>query len=447
MGSTLLSRGILALCLLLSLSSKVFAQEDYNTWSHSQKIFINTTSGGAGISADVMNFPLLVRLTSSAFAGFSSVAAGGADIRFANAEGAALPYEIAAWGAEGADVWVKVDKVTANSSSQYITIYWGKAGAASKSSGADVFDTANGFQGVWHMEEGAGAAIKDATVNKYDGTATGASKPGDAPGVMGKAKTFDGKAARYVMTGTASSKMNFPDNGTWTLSAWANLAAAPKGGTYYNVINKSDVQYNLVCNDVGKWEVTQFSPTKRYDMVGLGVSTKAAASTWTHVLGIRNGAKQHLYLDGVIADSTIKSKTEGFAYSNTYDVGVGGQTNGGTDVFNGMIDEVRIENVARSKDWVKLTYATQKANANVITFGLASSVRSLKGIQPLFSSRATINTTGMSLFLPVTGGMSRVVISDLMGRRAASFESRGGATQSPAGLADGVHVLSISEAK
>lgn len=445
MGTTLFSRGIFALALILSLSSKVLAQDDYSTWSHSQKIFINTSSAGAATGSDVANFPLLVRLNSTTFPGFSSVAAGGADLRFSNADGAALPYEVASWGSDGADVWVKVDKIAANSSSQFINIYWGKAGAAAKSEPGAVWDTANGFQGVWHMEEGAGAAIKDATTNKYDGTATGATKPSDVAGVVGKGKSFNGSTARYVMTGTAAGKMNFPDAGTWTISAWAQMAIAPKGGTYYNIINKSDVQYNLVCNDQGKWEVTQFSPSKRYDMVGLGVATKAPASTWVHVLGIRNGAKQHLYLNGAAADTVIKSKTESFAYSNTYDVGVGGQTNGGTDPFNGLIDEVRIENVARGKDWVKLVYATQKAGSDVVTFGAVSGVRASK--QALFAPRSSISLTGMSLFVPVTGGLSRVVVSDLQGRRAADFVSRGGESQAPGVIANGMHLISITETK
>jgi hypothetical protein len=436
MSSTLLTRGIMALCLLATLSSKVFADEDYNTWAHSQKLFINTTSAGANTSGDVSNFPLLVRLTSSSFAGFSAVAAGGADLRFSNAAGQPLAYEIASWSGEGADVWVRVDKVAGNSSSQYINMYWGKAGAASMSSSTATFDTTDGVQGAWHMEEAGAAAIKDGTVNKYDGTATGNTKPADAPGVVGMGKNFDGKAARYVMTGSASGKMNFPDAGTWTLSAWAKLATAPKGGTYYNVVSKSDLQYNLVCNDVGKWEVTQFSPSKRYDMVGLGVANKAAASTWTHVVGIRNGAKQYLYLDGICADSTIKSKTEGFAYSNTYDVGLGGQTNGGTDPFNGAMDEVRIDNVSRGKDWVKLAYMTQKVGATVVTFGGTSGIRERAGKQALFAPRAAVNLSGMSLFVPVTGGMSRAVISDLAGRRAAAGTL----------VASGMHIISIPDA-
>jgi hypothetical protein len=273
----------------------------------------------------------------------------------------------------------------------------------------------------------------------------GATKPGDAAGVIGKAKTFDGKATRFAMTGTASSKMNFPDNGIWTLSAWANLAAAPKGGTYYNVINKSDVQYNLVCNDVGKWEVTQFSPTKRYDMVGLGVANKAAASTWVHVVGIRNGSKQHLYLDGVAADTTIKSKTESFPYSNTYDVGIGGQTNGGTDIFNGMIDEVRIENVARSKDWIKLLHETQKANANYLTFTGTSSIGSQFALQPRARAlRVERTARGLRVFAPFEG---QVVMHNLQGRQTGAFAIQSGWNLVPGnGLAENVSIFSVTPA-
>jgi hypothetical protein len=36
--------------------------------------------------------------------------------------------------------------------------------------------------------------------------------------------------------------------------------------------------------------------------------------------------------------------------------------------FDGMIDEVRISNIARSGDWIKLCYMNQKENDALITF-------------------------------------------------------------------------------
>jgi len=69
----------------------------------------------------VVNFPVLIRLYSTDL-DFSQVKPGGGDVRFANSNNVSLPYEIERWDATGgvAEIWVKIDTVLGNSSSQYI---------------------------------------------------------------------------------------------------------------------------------------------------------------------------------------------------------------------------------------------------------------------------------------------------------------------------------------
>ena len=69
-------------------------------WQDSMTLTLNTNSNGANITSTVSNFPVLVRLTTATFTTtqFGQVAAGGADIRFAQ-NGASLPYQIQRWDA------------------------------------------------------------------------------------------------------------------------------------------------------------------------------------------------------------------------------------------------------------------------------------------------------------------------------------------------------------
>ena len=53
-------------------------------------------------------------------------------------------------------------------------MYWGNPGATPISNSAAVFDTANGFAGVWHLGEN-GDSIYDATGNAFNGKKSGSN--------------------------------------------------------------------------------------------------------------------------------------------------------------------------------------------------------------------------------------------------------------------------------
>jgi hypothetical protein len=166
-----------------SMSKSIYVTENYATWTHSQKIFFNTTSGGAGVASAVTGFPVLVRLNSTRL-NFTQPGTGGRDLRFADPDGTALPFQIERWDSAGAaaEIWVRVPKVDGASDKDYITMYWGKLNAKAASNPAAVFSAADKYQGVWHFNEAFGAAL-DATANGFQGTPGGVVAGG--AGVIG----------------------------------------------------------------------------------------------------------------------------------------------------------------------------------------------------------------------------------------------------------------------
>jgi hypothetical protein len=148
----------------------VFDMDDYGDWAYRRRIYLNTTSCGAPIDADVSTFPLLIRLDGTNF-DFSQAASDGRDIRFSSTEGFHLVYEKEYWSQAGsrAALWVRVPVVEAGNKTQGILMYWGNGAAADKSNPSAAFQTANGFQGVWHLNDD----ILDATSNSNDGFETG----------------------------------------------------------------------------------------------------------------------------------------------------------------------------------------------------------------------------------------------------------------------------------
>ncbi|MBF0433163.1 MAG: DUF2341 domain-containing protein, partial [Fibrobacteria bacterium] len=132
-----------------------FETETYaGNWDDSCKVFLNTAYNGADVSENQLNFPVLIRLNKSNF-DFADVYANGTSMRFSKSDGTHLYYEIQRWDDtnEEAEIWVKPDTVYGNNSSQYIVMWWDADDKGSRSNSKMVFNRANGFAGVWHLDE------------------------------------------------------------------------------------------------------------------------------------------------------------------------------------------------------------------------------------------------------------------------------------------------------
>jgi hypothetical protein len=325
-------------------------------WKYSRRLSFNTTSSGANVSGNVNNFPLLVRLDRSIFT-FSQAEAHGNDIRFLKADSVLLPYEVERWDSSRgvAEIWVKIDTVFGNASTQYITMCWGNPLASVSGNSATVFDTALGFQGAWHFSENGNDAAHDATANHFDGIPFGMNASSGVDGIIGGAQSFDGSSSYFVMPNTAAGKLNFPAHGTYSVSAWAMTNALDTN--YHLIVSKGDCQYNLEIMNTTEWEFSEFEQT------GWEFTTTpspAVIGQWVYLTGIRNGAKQYLFVNGTCVDSSISIMLSPLTRNDSLNLMVGKKVNDSLFFFNGIIDEVRISSIALSADWIKLCYMNQK---------------------------------------------------------------------------------------
>jgi hypothetical protein len=345
--------------------SVVIANPD---WQYARRLFLNTTAGGANVSGNVYNFPVLIRLTDINF-DFTQTSPGGADIRFTKQDNAPLSCEIERWDVSlrSAEIWVKIDTIFGNDSMHSVTMYWGNPNAASASNSMAVFDTGNGFQGVWHLNEPVSGLVKDATINGYDGTAVNAPAQASVTAMVGSGREFAAGDSGYItIPGTAAGKLNFPENGMYALSAWAFIDTLD--GRSHAIADKGDQQYNLeVFQD--KWEFAEYKTTQKWDMS----STPALTKQWTFVTGVRNQTKQYLFVNGQCVDSMIENQFKPGVDRNTgYNV-MFGKTAGDSALdfpyyFHGGLDEIRMCNRALSADWIKLCYMNQKTKDQLILF-------------------------------------------------------------------------------
>lgn len=340
-------------------------------WVHSQKIVLNTSSTGADVSGNVHDFPVLVRLNVNNFM-FEQTMSDGADIRFAKSDSTLLPFEIERWDSVAgvAEVWVRIDTLYGNDSTQHILMFWGDSTGNLLSFEADgaVFDTAAGFRGVWHLGGSADSLIPDATQYGYHGTPY--SMEGTAiQGAIGLARQFDGESSYISMEGTQDGGLNFPVNGTYSISAWVNTDILNE--RYRIIASKGNKQYNLQLKNNDNWEFTEFQDTPS-DSVGWEETLgPAETGMWTHLVGIRSGTRQYLYINGACVDSTIdlfplKADDTLRQRDETRNFAIGRLPDGPSYFFRGGIDEVRVSGTELSGDWIKLSYMNQREDDRLV---------------------------------------------------------------------------------
>ena len=335
----------------------------YVGFTFKRKLFLNTTSSGAAVAGLVVHFPVLVRLTSSNF-DFSQATSNGRDVRFARSDGTAIPYDIEQWDSAGhfASIWVKVDTIYADDSTHYFCMYWGASTSTvvSGASSSAVFDTSDGFEGVWHM----GQQLNDATPNHFDG-AVNDSMPPASNGQIGTCRQFDGKTNYVQMPGTASGKLNFPAQGTYALSAW--VYADTLDSAYSRIVEKNDFQYKIQIDYKNNWHFAEYEDTKEFDITNY----PASAGAWVYLVGVRAGGAQYLYVNGICVTNTFTALTNSVDRDTTSNITLGRSALGSTSspcFFTGKIDEVRIQNRALSADWVKLCYTNQNSQDRLVVF-------------------------------------------------------------------------------
>jgi hypothetical protein len=353
---------------------------DNPLWKYSRQIIFNTTATGAGVNGDVHDFPVLIRLNAGNF-DFTQSHGDGSDVRFASGVSKQLRFEIERWDAiaNRAEIWVNIDTVYGNDSSQSIMMYWGNSEAPLKSIGAGVFDTTDGFQGVWHLSDAAEDSVRDATANRYCGVSPDTARPAIAEGVIGNCRVFDGKADFITMPNTANSKLNFPESGQYTVSAWVYLDTLDDAS--HCIVSKGHEQYYLrstcilkqnMSNKKPLWEFVEFSETVNWQTS----TSSASGRQWALITGVRQGDKQMLYCNGELVTSLVDNWDIGGSRNTSKDLSIGKfldvvtmpPPGEGYCFFKGSIDEVRILSKVQSPDWVRLCYQNQRPDDRLVVF-------------------------------------------------------------------------------
>ncbi len=455
----------LLLGLMLGAVATASAQS-LSTWPKYKNITINTKASGANVAASVAKFPVLVRLdATNANDVFTDAAAGGADIRFADTSGQARPFEIESWDATNkrAAIWVLADSVKGNDSVAALRIYWGVPNATTASNSKAVFDTANGFVAVWHMN--GSATETSVTGHAFVATPFGDPAVNDSAAI-GKGRTFNG-TQYFQAIGTASGALNLAADAQYTLSAWVRADSVnPTGGTGHVIVNKGDHQwtlatysgnnqapnrwYEITTKANNTWNQTTTAPRAADGYEGLPLNSHVG--TWRYMTGTWNGttpsaAVGRIYVDGKLENTTtpdITTHANGMdaGRSLARDVHIGALSNQGATsteatgamerYWIGSLDEVRVSRVARDSNWVRLEFETQKPGAAAVKLGPTQTIVSVSpmaasGLAQGFSVK--VAGQGVMFRMPAAHeGKAVITLVDTWGRTVWSGAFAPGAT-------------------
>jgi len=198
--------------------------------------------------------------------------------------------------------------------------------------------------GWWKMDEATGATVRDYSVNANNGTPTGTAS---VDGKIGKALSFDG-ADDYVDCGNPNLDWN---NISFTVEAWAKLnSGSVSGGIVGNRFGAGATNWWTLGVEGAGELVVETGPGESVVYMRTGVFP--AGLGWKHYVAVKSGTNFQIFIDGV-------SKGTGTITGN-----VGGTTNelrigrwfAANQIWNGLIDDVRIYNYARTADQIASDY-------------------------------------------------------------------------------------------
>ncbi|MFA6410090.1 MAG: DUF2341 domain-containing protein [Candidatus Buchananbacteria bacterium] len=366
------------LSLFIFSNYPVAAQASWlSGWQYRKEITVAKTN----VDSELTNFPLLVKI-----AGDTDIGAGvsdgtnGYDLRFTDSSGNLLAYERENFsvltGSASGNFWVKVPTVNSSSDplATTIYIYYGNSGAVSSDWTTSTSALTNctsitnsqcvwkegasqNFVGVWHLgQTGTNPTAIDSTASANN-SATQTWSPTTTAQIV-SAGEFNGSSNSINVT--SNDGLN---PAAITVSGWVKADVnnkwqypALKGGQW-NFGRDIDGKYYLGVWSTGGLVADEHS------------TTTASTGTWEYIAFTYNSSLAKYYVGTTLV---IDKVVTGNLATTTAALTIGSQSGTG-NFWDGLIDDLKISNTARSAGWLKFEYFNQSSASNELTFAASES--------------------------------------------------------------------------
>jgi hypothetical protein len=326
-------------------------------------------------AATLSDFPIALTIPANTV---TSEAAGvaGADVRFVDAAGDVLPCDIEAWDSQGTSiVWLKLPSLPIADNAP-IYMYYGASGTPPPAEDSHAVWPAP-YAAVWHF---AGKA-DDATSNHFDGATIQAAFD---VGKVGQAAKFNGASHDHI--GLSHGLGLISGASAVTESAWVKTGAIDKTGWgAILAVGTADTTGDLGRAQLYVWgssatypyggqplnnalygEINPDEAPSGWDFVASPVNA-IVPGTWHYVTVVFDvkGKSTGVFVDGAMVGGPLETPGHGggaprpgawtattFSATPTDRVVIGAQEDLSHGFYDGLIDELRVETVARSGQWI-----------------------------------------------------------------------------------------------
>lgn len=204
--------------------------------------------------------------------------------------------------------------------------------------------------GLWHMNEttndscSGGQDACDSSGNSNHGTATGTSIETSTPKLGDGARSFNG-SSDFINCGN-NATLEFTN--AITIEAWIKTSTTTAVETA--VVQKMQYSSPYAGKELGiKGDDVYFNAGGLYSSNALYGTTDVTDGQWHYIAGVYDGTTSFVYVDGVLDTSAAKTNSLG-APAENLEIG---RSYNETRWFNGLIDEVRLSNTARTPEEIK----------------------------------------------------------------------------------------------
>ncbi len=229
---------------------------------------------------------------------------------------------------------------------------------------------------LWHMNDASGASVTDSSGNSNTGTATGTTI---TTGKFGNARSFNGSSDYITVTDSISLKPS-----RITMEVWIKTSVT---GVEQMIIDKYNMSspyqgYGLWVNSsnkIGCW------------VGGSNWTTGSITVTdgvWHYVACSYDGTNTYVYVDGKL--DAFQAQTASLSYAKDLSIGRGSSPTASGYFFPGLIDEIRISNVARTVEEIKAD--AQKRSYGIYTSDTLDLTDSVTSIDDLQWTETGVNT-------------------------------------------------------
>ncbi len=342
------------------------------TFSRRRRLNIDTRLAS---SADKLaDFPIALSIAPGTL-DRALVSADGSDVRFVDGAGNVLARDIEAWDPQGVSiVWLKLSNLPVAAP---LYMYYG-ATAAPPPAGDRQAVWGAPYAAVWHF----GGKADDATPNHFDGAVTKATFD---VGRVGQAAKFDAAAKSHI--GLAHQLRIISGAEAVTESAWIKTAAiAPTGWGVVLGIGTSATSGDLGRTQLYIWgsastypfggqplhnalygEINPGEVPGGWEFAATPIET-IRPSEWHYVAVVfdAKGKSTSIYSDGTLVGGPLVIPGQGggapavgrwsqatFPTTPTDRVEIGAIEDLSHGFYDGLIDELRVETVARPPEWLK----------------------------------------------------------------------------------------------